>query len=167
MKKRLYKEYKKVANKQDDKTVTPNSTDPEEYIKEFATSLKRDIAQAQVLAQLAASDGRYEPILSEQLTQEINFNPAAATNKDITEWLLQPQKYDENLRALSQYLEYAVGQYNKAVHYYADILSFNCSLLPKDVNTEFYIKEDSERYKQSYPYEIPSGRDMYGFPTYG
>ena len=150
MKKRLYKEYKKVANKQDDKTATPNSTDPEEYIKEFATSLKRDIAQAQVLAQLAASDGRYEPILSEQLTQEINFNPAAATNKDITEWLLQPQKYDENLRALSQYLEYAVGQYNKAVHYYADILSFNCSLLPKDVNTEFYIKEDSERYKQSY-----------------
>lgn len=151
MKKRPYKEYKKVVNEPKRTQVsTSNSADVEEFVKEFATSLKRDVAQAQVLAQLAASDGKYEPVLAEQLTQEINFNPEAATSQDITTWLLQPQRYDSNLRALSQYLEYAVGQYNKAVHYYADILSFNCSLLPKDVNTELYLADDATRYKQSY-----------------
>lgn len=151
MKKRPYKEYKKVVEeKKNTEVSSPEKTEPEEFVKEFATSLKRDIMQAQILAQLSSAEGKYEPILAEQLTQEINFNPAAATNADITAWLLQPQKYDANLRALSQYLEYAVGQYHKAVHYYADILSFNCSLLPKDVNTEQYLAEDAQRYKQSY-----------------
>lgn len=150
MKKRPYKEYKKINRQNNKNDVSSNSTNTEDFVKEFATSLKKDITQAQVLAQLSASSGKYEPILAEQLTQEINFNPSEATNKDISMWLLQPQRYEKNLRALSQYLEYAVGQYHKAVHYYADILSFNCSLFPKDVKTEQYLEEDESGYKRSY-----------------
>lgn len=150
MKKRPYKEYKKIASESKKENSLSDTANTEDFVKEFATSLKRDIAQAQVLARLSASDGRYEPVLAEQLTQEINFNPAAATSEDITRWLLQPQRYDDNLRALSQYLENAVGQYNRAVHYYADVLAFNTSLYPKDVNTAQYLEEDAGRYKQSY-----------------
>lgn len=149
MSKRPYKEYKKVSKEKAD-TSKSSSLDVEEYVKRFATSLKRDVAQAQLLARLSASTGQYQPILAEQLTQELNFNPSAASSADITNWLLHPQVYDQNLRALSQFLEYAVGQYHKAVHYYPDMLSFNCRLLPKDVNTSFYIENDWARYKNSY-----------------
>ena len=151
---RPYKEYKKVTSTQNKKNKPSNSkvstTDVDNFVKEFATSLKRDISQAQVLAAISADKGSYQPILSEELTQEINFNPSSATNKDIETWLLQPQVYDQKLRALSHYLEYAVGQYNRAVRYFSSMLSFNCELLPKDVNVDLYINEDVNKYKNSY-----------------
>lgn len=138
-----------VDKKNDDKDLS-HKKDVESFVKDFAISLKRDISQAQLLAKLASNDGTYQPLLSQQLLQEINFNPASASSDDISDWLLRPQVNDKKLRALSQYLENAVGQYNKAVHYYSDILSFNCELLPKDVNIDLYEEEDEKKYKDSY-----------------
>lgn len=152
-KKRPYKEYRRVVSEQRpdaDNIKNDGDTSVEEFVKNFATSLKRDVMQAQVLSTLAAASGQYQPILSEQLLQGININPSAASSEEIQAWLLNPAQYSPNLRALSQYLENAVGQYNRAVHYYADILAFNVDLYPKDVNSDLYLSSDVTRYKQSY-----------------
>lgn len=150
-KKRPYKEYRNVVlNQPKEHNDMENKTTVDSFVKDFATSLKRDMMQAQVLSALAASSGTYQPILSEQLVQEINIDPAAATSEQISMWLLDPVRYNKNLRALSQYLENAVGQYNRAVHYYADILSFDVGLYPKDVNTNLYVSENPDKYKNSY-----------------
>ena len=155
-KKRPYKEYqqvrqsKQIATAAGDKTENNNGTNIEGFVKDFATSLRRDITQAQVLSTLSAASGKYQPILAEQLLQDININPSAASSDDIQRWLLSPAQHDQELRALSQYLENAVGQYNRAVHYFADILAFNVGLFPKDVNSDLYVFENPTQYKQSY-----------------
>lgn len=153
-KKRPYKEYKRVVQDQKEHPVNPDEqrVKVDEFVQDFATSLKRDVLQAQVLATLAAHTGQYQPILSEQLTQEININPSTATSEEISMWLMNPTQYSRSLRSLSQYLENAVGQYNRAVHYFADMLSFNCGLFPKDVNVDVYVsdEETKRKFKNSY-----------------
>jgi hypothetical protein len=91
----------------------------EEYVKMFtddhkrrifAENLVKKIKQTEWLTSMSSSNGQYQPIYSEQLLQQINVNPQSASSAQIEKWLLAPQYFDQNLRHLSQYLNYAVGQ---------------------------------------------------------
>ncbi len=93
--------------------------------KVFANNIARTVKQIQQLTAKSSSNGKYQPIYSEQLLQDMNISPQIASSEQIETWLLSPQYYDKNLRHLSQYLSYAVGQYNRAIWYLNTIKSFN------------------------------------------
>lgn len=138
----------KINKPQNNSQKSITSQEFSESIHAYAQSLKRSVEQAQMLATLSAHNGSSQPYLEERFLQDMNFNPAEATSDDIEAWLLAPQYNDRKLRALSQYLEYAVGQYNRFVHYFADILSFNCMLLPG--NSTQISNSSQKSYQNSY-----------------
>jgi len=113
--------------------------------KIFASSLAKQLKTQEHLSTLSSGTGRYQPIFSEQAFQDININPTAATSSEIETWLLSPQFYDQNLRHLSQYLSYSVGQYQRSIYHLNTIKSFNYTLLPSDgcieddINTDEYL----------------------------
>lgn len=100
----------------------------DEYkIQIFANNLSRSVKQLEKLTTESSGNGKYQPIYSEELLQEININPRVASSEEISNWLLNPQNHDMELRHLSQYLSYAVGQYNRTLWYLNTIKSYNYS----------------------------------------
>jgi hypothetical protein len=116
--------------------------------KIFTDSLAKKLKQSEWLTKSASANGMYQPIYSEQLLQQININPHAASSQQIEQWLLSPQYFDQNLRHLSQYLSYAVGQYSRTVSYMNTIKSFNYVLLPSDSDVEGNV--DTKEYLHAY-----------------
>jgi hypothetical protein len=100
-----------------------------------------------MLTTQSSSNGKYQPVYSEQILKDININPKVASSTEIENWLLCPQYFDINLRHLSQYLSYAVGQYNRALWYLNTIKSYN--YVPK---FPFVTKEDenSPQYEEDW-----------------
>lgn len=123
----------------------------EEYRQQFAKSLSKNLKALSRISQMDAHNGSYQAILSESMFQDININPAVASASDVEKWLMQPSKYDDNLRSLSQYLNYAVGQYNSLVWITNTSKAFNYVLLPNqnDIGTEVKTKEYKENYKKA------------------
>ena len=152
------KKKEKMATPEQMKNIENMLGEPlEDYIKQFTTeygrrlfseSLARKLKQTEWLTTQASANGMYQPIYSEQLLQQININPRSATSNQIEQWLLSPQFFDQNLRHLSQYLSYAVGQYNRAVYYMNTIKSYNYVLLPSDSDVEGEI--DNKEYLHAY-----------------
>jgi hypothetical protein len=122
-------------------------TTDEYKLQVFANNLARSVRQVEMLTTQSSSNGKYQPVYSEQILKDININPRVASSVQIEEWLLCPQYFDENLRHLSQYLSYAVGQYNRALWYLNTIKSFN--YVPK---FPFTTTEDelSEQYEKDW-----------------
>lgn len=114
----------------------------------FSENLAKKLKQVEWLTTMSSSNGMYQPIYSEQLLQQINVNPQAASSSQIEKWLMSPQYFDQNLRHLSQYLSYAVGQYNRSIWYLNTIKAFNYVLLPSDSNIENEI--DMKEYLHAY-----------------
>lgn len=104
--------------------------------KLFSENLAKRLRQTEMLTAMSSSNGRYQPIYSEQLFQQVNINPVAASSTQIEKWLLAPQYFDKNLRHLSQYLSYSVGQYNRSIYYLNTIKSYQYTLLPSDSDIE-------------------------------
>lgn len=132
--------------------------------KMFANNIIRVAKQTALLTAKSSSNGKYQPVYSEQLLQDMNIMPQVASSDDIESWLLSPQYHDTNLRHLSQYLSYAVGQYNRAIWYLNTIKAYN--YVPKfpyctveEENSEEY-KKDWDTYmnilqKMNIKYNIP------------
>jgi hypothetical protein len=116
--------------------------------KMFSENLARQLKRTEWLTTLSSGNGQYQPVYSEQLLQQINVNPSAASSSDIEKWLLAPQYFDQNLRHLSQYLSYAVGQYNRSVSYLNTIKTYKYKLLPSDSDIEGNI--DKTEYLHAY-----------------
>lgn len=126
----------KMATQSQIKQIGDFKEDFQSQIKDFSTSLRKDIEQVEMLNKISASTGMYQPQLAESITQRINFNPRMASSADIEKWLTNPQYYESYIRGFSQYLEYNVGQYHRAMWYFNTIKSFNYQLLPADGNNE-------------------------------
>ena len=137
---RLPKKENKMATKEQVETI-------QEFVSLYSSNLMQDMIQAQNLANISASDGRYQPIVSEQYLQQINFNPSKASASQIEDWLLNPQSCSIQLRGMSQYLENCVGQYQKLIKYYSDMLSFNYLISPLENIDEV---ENKNKYVKSY-----------------
>lgn len=114
----------------------------------FSQNLYRQLRQAQDLSQKVASTGSYQPLLANQYTKDINLNPLVATSEELEDWLRTPQHYANNLRGLSQYLSYAVGQYRTLLNNTNSSLAFNYILLPNGNYTEEQI--NSEEFRLDY-----------------
>ena len=119
-----------------------------DFIGKYSIDLRRDLDKLDLLTRVSSSKGQYNPILSEQYLNDILFNPKAASSDDISRWLMSPQANNNNIRALSQYLESAVGQYGRAIWELNVEKSWKYMLMPCDVSNEKYI--DSEEYQKSY-----------------
>jgi hypothetical protein len=122
-------------------------TTDEYKLQVFANNLARSVKQIELLTTQSSSNGKYQPVYSEQILKDININPQVASSTQIEQWLLSPQYFDINLRHLSQYLSYSVGQYNRAIWYLNTIKSYN--YVPK---FPFSTIEDeaSERYQKDW-----------------
>lgn len=102
-----------------------NSVTDKYKVQVFANNLARSVKQIEMLTTQSSSNGKYQPIYSEKLLQDININPQVASSEQIERWLLSPQYYDTELRHLSHYLSYSVGQYNRSIWYLNTIKSYN------------------------------------------
>lgn len=111
----------------------------------FAENLAKQLKRTELLTMLSSSNGKYQPIYSEQIFQSLNINPVAASSLDIERWLLAPHYFDKELRHLGQYLSYAVGQYQRSIYHLNTIKSFKYKLLP--CNSEI---DDADEYMKSY-----------------
>ena len=136
-----------------------------QFIKTFSADLYKQLKNLDLLTQISSSNGTYNPLLSENYLNDINFNPAKATSEQIQHWLSQPQYYSQNIRHLSQYLEKAVGQYGRAVWMANTEKSFKYYLTPCDADNSELI--DTKEYKNSYITALNTLRKMnikYQFP---
>lgn len=131
----------KMATKEQMKSIN-------EYMKHFSIDLKRSLDDLNLEARVQSSKGLYEPRISEKYLNEIVFNPKSSSSDEIEKWLLQPQYYSKNIRALSQYLENAVGQYGRAIYELNVEKSFKYMLVPGDSDNSKLINQD--KYKNSY-----------------
>lgn len=135
------------------------------YRANFATTLSKQLQATQSIADGFAKDGTFQPQLSEQLYQQLNINPRIATSEQIDRWLEQPQYFSEELRGLSQYLNYAVGQYHRSIWYFNTIKSFNYTLNPTDIDNGDSVSEKD--YLHAYEICLKTLRKMnikYQFP---
>lgn len=135
------------------------------YRANFATTLSKQLQATQSIADGFAKDGTFQPQLSEQLYQQLNINPRIATSEQIDKWLEQPQYFSEELRGLSQYLNYAVGQYHRSIWYFNTIKSFNYTLNPTDIDNGDSVSEKD--YLHAYEICLKTLRKMnikYQFP---
>jgi hypothetical protein len=141
-----------------------HKTHDEYKLQIFANTIARSVRQVEKLTTTSSSNGKYQPLMSEKNFQDINISPQVASSEQIESWLLSPQYFDKELRHLSQYLAYAVGQYNRAIWYLNTIKSYN--YVPKfpyiaeeEENSDIY-KQDWETYlkvlqKMNIKYNIP------------
>lgn len=135
------------------------------YKTNFAASLSKQLQATQSIADIYAEQGSYQPQLSERLYQQLNINPRIATSEQIERWLEQPQFHSDELRGLSQYLNYAVGQYHRSLWYFNTIKSFNYTLNPTDVDNIDNVSEGD--YLHAYQICLKTLRKMnikYQFP---
>lgn len=131
------------------KNATPEQMETiGQFVKNYSADLSKQLQRLDMLTRVSSSKGRYNPILSEQYVNDINFNPRKAGSHQIEQWLMQPQMYSDNIRHLSQYLEKAVGQYGRAIHFLSDEKSFNYMVVPADANNNDLI--DTKEYANSY-----------------
>lgn len=120
----------------------------DEYRQNFAKSLTKSLKALSKISQLDTHNGSYQAILSQNMFQDININPRVASSEELEKWLMQPARYDENLRSLSQYLNYAVGQYNSLLWVANTSKAFNYVLLPNEYDISKKVK--SKDYKEDY-----------------
>jgi hypothetical protein len=113
----------------------------EEYRAAFAKSLSKSLKSLSRLSQLDTHNGSYQAILSENMFQDININPKVASSEQLEGWLMQPSKYDDELRSLSQYLNYAVGQYNSLLWITSTSKAFNYVMLPAEPDISKEVKK--------------------------
>lgn len=155
---------KKNSKKQ--KMATPEQLQTiDDFVKVYSADLSKQLRQLDLITQISSNRGTYNPILSEQYINDINFNPSKASSNEISKWLMSPQEYDMNIRHLSQYLENAVGQYGRAIWFLNTEKSFNYLLKPADTNIKDIL--DTKEYINSYNTCLNTLRKMnikYQFP---
>ena len=120
----------------------------QEYRETFAKSLSKSLKSLSRLSQLDTHNGSYQAVLSQNMFQDININPRVASSEELEGWLTQPSKYDSELRSLSQYLNYAVGQYNSLLWITSTSKAFNYVMLPAEPDIKKEVK--TKDYKESY-----------------
>lgn len=120
----------------------------EDSRKDFSMSLKRQLSAMQGMANGYAASGTLQPRMSEELYQKVNITPRVASSEQIDKMLEEPQAHSEELRGVSQYLNYTVGQYHRSLWYFNTIKSFNYTLNPANCNTEKDVR--SKTYQKDY-----------------
>lgn len=96
----------KKKNSSKPKMATPEQLQTiDDFVKIYSADLSKQLRQLDLITQISSNKGMYNPILSEQYINNINFNPSKASSNEIAKWLMSPQEYDMNIRHLSQYLE--------------------------------------------------------------
>ena len=121
------------------------------YRQNFAKSLTKSLKALSKISQLDTHNGSYQAILSQTMFQDINISPKVASSDELERWLMNPSKYDESLRNLSQYLNYSVGQYNSLLWVANTSKAFNYVLLPNenDIGEVVKTKDYKENYKRA------------------
>lgn len=114
----------------------------------FAKSLSSQLNGIEQISLKSAQDGYYQPVLSQDLLQDININPRISSSEEIEAMLVSPQLYYDQLNSINQYLAYSVGVYRRTIWYFNTIKSFKYDLKP--INIPFGEELNKDEYIKSY-----------------
>lgn len=78
----------------------------------------------------------YNPIWQNELLKNINMSPAKYDRKTVEELISNPRSNEKALRDLAQYLENYIMQFNRLVHHYGSILTFDYFIEPTNADAE-------------------------------
>lgn len=96
---------------------------PEKFVEAFSKTIFNTL-------KMINDNTFYTPFYSNSLMKDINVNPYKPTQKEVENWITQPQNYEQELTRLSQYLEGVVMQYERAVYHFASNLDYNYYIYP-------------------------------------
>lgn len=96
----------------------------------------------------------YTPYYQNSLMKDVNISPTRPSEKDLLTWLDNPANNEENLRNVSQFLNYTIMEYRKSLHYYAKILDLDymvfCDNLEQVSESEAKTKKYKKDRKRAY-----------------
>jgi len=87
------------------------------------------------------------PIISNSNLKNINMNPAYQNREKVLDMIYKPKENEKDLRRLSQHLYNTQTPYKRLLHYFADMLTFDIAVYPKNV-TEKQLNSDA--FKRDY-----------------
>lgn len=87
----------------------------------------------------------YTPQYGNIAIKDVNVHPSKPTKEALQKMLLSPQNYENEMRSFSEYLYYAVTQYERTVQHNGNILDFDYVLVNYDDEPEG--AEKAKRYK--------------------
>lgn len=103
-------------------TANPEMS-PEQFMRDYSNTLYSALQQIR-------DNPYYVPQYANSLMKDINIAPYKPSSKDIENWLIYPQQFEQQLSSLSQYLEGVVMQYERTIYYFSTLLTFNYYLYP-------------------------------------
>jgi len=123
-------------------TTTPSpEMSPEQFMRDYANTLYSSLQQIR-------DNPYYTPQYANNLMKDINIAPYKPSSKDIENWLVYPQQFEQQLSSLSQYLEGVVMQYERTIYHFSTLLTFNYYVYPiTPIPTD---KKDLISFKKSY-----------------
>ena len=105
-------------------TTSPSpEMSPEQFMRDYANTLYSSLQQIR-------DNPYYTPQYANSLMKDINIAPYKPSSKDIENWLIYPQQFEQQLSSLSQYLEGVVMQYERVLYHFASNLDFNYYIYP-------------------------------------
>lgn len=133
----------KVKKKKEETTENTYDIDmsTENFLESFSNTLYASLRKIN-------NSPYYMPQYANTLMKDINISPHKPTSQEIEKWLINPQRYEQQLSNLSQYLEGVIMQYERTIYHFATLLTFNYYLYPiTPIPTD---KKDITTFKNSY-----------------
>lgn len=94
--------------------------------------------------------GYFNPLLANQFLKNINMSPTSIERDNVETMVANPKENEQSLRRLSQHLYNTQMPYKKLIHYFSDMLTFDISIYPKNINTSELTGKKLETFKKEY-----------------
>ena len=71
------------------KPATPEQLETiNDFVVRYSSELSKQLRQLDLVTQVSSNKGMYNPLLSEEYVNQINFNTTIATYNEIQKWLM-------------------------------------------------------------------------------
>jgi hypothetical protein len=87
------------------------------------------------------------PYLANQYLKNINMKPTFQNREKVLDMIYNPSSNEQPLRRLSQHLYNTQTPYKRLIHYFADMLTFDISIYPKNITDK---QLQSDKFKKDY-----------------
>lgn len=117
------------------------------YFKDYDTRESRKLS-GQLNQVLNKFEHYYNPYHQNMLMKEINISPRRPKKEELEKWLENPANNEEQLRNVSQFLNYVVMEYKKSIYYYANIIDLDYMLICENSHSIPDAKNPQDKLKK-------------------
>ena len=115
--------------------------------KNTSSSNQDNLVSPKKIKQLNDNQG-YVGILN-RIVQDLNTRPTKYTREQVIRWIQYPNNCEKEIRQLNLYLRYVSNQYNRALDYFSNILTFDYVTIPvnttkEQMNTPAFMKNNQK-----------------------